>query len=287
MPGDAIAKQLKTEVDEEIRRELMEELYRLNVGVIRKTIRPYTASGMDEDDAMQEAYIATVRAVKHFRPEAGPFAGCLAAWVKATVGRAWRETSRTTRLPSHLHSWIYQYNRACDDIRKEGREPTSAELEKVLGLTSDQLETVRKAIVPTTSLSSVIGEDIALVDAIPDDHDDIGDMVEQISSDQDASLLWAAVDSLEEKNAEVIRYRYRDGLTLKDTAERIGVSLPAVKSREKRACQCLRRDREVKRIAADRGFTSAIFHGGLRGFKNTGESVVERAVLRRLEREGL
>jgi RNA polymerase sigma factor (sigma-70 family) len=267
----------------------MADLYNKNVGLFRRVSLPYVRAGMDIADAMQESYIALEKAVSHYNPEAGPFVGCLASWVKAVVGRAYRSTAHTKRLPDHLQEKAYRYKVTVDTIRKEGRTVTDEELEKVLGLSGAQLDNLRRAMYEAdiTPLSQPLpGTDgLTVADVVADPIDGITNAVDNIASKQDALQLWAAVDALEPSQAQVIRCRYKDGMTIKDTAEKMDISSAAVSRRESSACRCLRNKRDVRRIAADHGYTSAIYRGGLNYFKVTHTSTVESVVLHRLERE--
>lgn len=288
MSKGRIVQKIQTTTDDEHRRKLLATLYKRNEALIRCVVRPYVRAGYEMDDALQDAFIGLVKAVDHYQEGAGEFTSYLAAWVRQTVGRAFMNTGNIKRLPEYLQRQIRNYSRALADAQAEGREPTDGELCAALGLSSAQLENTRRAAYErrALSLSQPIdgAEELTLADAIRDSADPIGDALENISAEQDAAILWAAVGTLEGKQADTIRKRYRDGLTLKEIADAGGVSITAIKQREKAALTRLRMNRDVRQLYE--GYSSAIYHGGLDAFRRSG-SVVERVAIARAESVGL
>ena len=97
-------------------------------------------------------------------------------------------------------------------------------------------------------------------------------------------MLWGCVDELPEKEAEAIRARYRDGLTLKEIGERLGVNTEGARQRERKGLMMLRSTKRSKRL---RPFfpeygriysmsTAAVGHGH---FERTWTSSTEYAAL--------
>ena len=92
--------------------------------------------------------------------------------------------------------------------------------------------------------------------------------------------MWGAVETLDPEKADTIRARYRDGLTLREIADARGVSISAIRQRERAALARLRMNRDVRRLWD--GYSSIIFHGGLSLFRRYG-SAVELAAIKNLE----
>ena len=290
MSNESILKLLDVTPDDDTRRDLMELLYTQNIKLIQKAIKPYIGAGMEAEDGLQEGYIALCQAVEHFQKDSGAtFSTYLVTQIRATVGRAFKDTNHIKRLPSYLQDRIYRYNRVRAEYMTEaGEEPTDRYLQQQLKLSAEQLDSLRRAMytASTVSLSQPIGQDPedggTLEDIIPDEADAIGAAFDRLSAEQDAAELWAAVDSLEDSQADTIRSRYQGGRTLAETGHALGISVEQVRQRETKALHRLRRMKEVKRIGADRGYTSMVYAGGLSRFKNTQVSIVEYIALRRM-----
>ena len=206
-----------------------------------------------------------------------------------TVGRAFKDTNHIKRLPSYLQDRINKYCRIrAEYMATTGEEPTDRYLRAALHLSDDQLDSLRRALyeAETLSLSQPIGEDPegggTLEDVIADDVDAIGAALDRVNDAQDAATLWAAVDSLEDTQAEVVRLRYKDGETLEAAGHALGVSRERIRQHEAKALRRLRNMKEVKRMGADHGYSSLVYAGGLNSFKNTGTSIVEYIALLRM-----
>lgn len=89
-----------------------------------------------------------------------------------------------------------------------------------------------------------------------------------------SSALTEALDSLPELQADTLRLRYFEGMTLEDTRRRLGVSRDKVTQAERRALRNMRTDKL-------RPFYEFDYYGrtGLTAYRNSGTSVQERYLL--------
>lgn len=93
---------------------------------------------------------------------------------------------------------------------------------------------------------------------------------------------WIAVDQLPDNLPEVIRHRYIDGMTLKETGQRMGVGIERVRQIEAKAMRTLRSPRRCRTFRAyyeEYIEPCSYRHVGVRSFQNTWLSEVEREVL--------
>lgn len=293
LSNEEIVNALKlNDLDDAHRRELMSMLYSQNTGLIRKMITPYINAGLEEADGMQEGYIALHKAINAYNPDGGTsFSTYFATWIRAIVGKLLINTSNVKRLPEHIYIKIQKYRLLCDTCRKEhDRDPTDAEIMEALNISERQLkrlyESMREADVISLSHQVEDGEgnSIDLIDTIADPKNVIDDVTNQISAEQDAERLWTAVENaLTNKQAAVIRSRYRDREAVTTISKRAEVTPQQIYRLEKKAFKKLSSNREVCRIGRDYGYTGQIYKGGLRMFRETGASIVESAVIKKLE----
>ena len=95
--------------------------------------------------------------------------------------------------------------------------------------------------------------------------------------------LWIAVDSLPADQAQTIRCRYMDGMTLKETGERQGISIERVRQNDRKAIRTLRLNKYSRKY---RGYyeeylsAAPLRHVGVSSFQRTWTSEVEREVMR-------
>ena len=94
--------------------------------------------------------------------------------------------------------------------------------------------------------------------------------------------LWIAVDQLPDNLPEVLRHRYIDGMTLKETGQSMGVGIERVRQIEYKAMRKLRTRKRNQRF---RGYyeeylaAAPVHHVGVDNFHRTWMSEVEREVL--------
>ncbi len=112
---------------------------------------------------------------------------------------------------------------------------------------------------------------------------DYGETVRRLDYQNMKEMLWEAVEGLEEKQAEVIRCRFLDHKTLRETGELIGITKDAVVHQQNNALRLLGQPGRCRKY---RGYyeeylaASCYHHVGLEAFSRTWTSEVEREAMR-------
>ena len=266
----------------------IELLYRQNLPMIRKIAARFTAKA-ELEDLTQEAYFGLIRAVELWDPEKDVlFMSYAAYWIKQHIVRYIHDHSTTIRVPVHQREVMRAYSKMINSYQvRFGRDPEETEICHALDLSRDQYRQLLKDLqtVGTCSTSAPIGDDgeTILEDLIPDECDPIEDALERISKEEEAAALWSEVDRLPEREAEVIRSRFREDLTLKQCGEALGVSSEMVRQLQEKALRKLRRPSVQRRLSpylTDSGAYTMGLHGTGRGsFERYGSSQ-ECAVMR-------
>lgn len=269
-------------------REALEALYNQNRGLIGTIVRKYSALE-DPDDLRQESFFAIRQAASLWdHSKGGNFATYCTYWIKQTVLRYIYNNSRTIRAPIHILERIRLYDRTVNAYRvKFGQDPTNEELCFALDLTPQQLEDLKRDIITlrTRSTAEPIGEDEegTLEDVLKDDRDPIGDTIDRIQNDELHEAIERELKAISEREADVIRKRYYDGMTLKETAATIGVSPERVRQLENKALNKLRRPKSERRLQAyftKSGAYSIGLRGGLAHYRNSYTSAQEYALMK-------
>ena len=265
------------------------QLYAQNAGMIEKIIRRY-AGVAELDDLRQESYFGIVKAARLWKPEKEcSFISYAAYWILATIVRYIEECGGVVRIPSNRRAMMNRYNREVNKYRvRFGCYPSNIELCALLGVTAEQLEKLKSDIQAARirSTSEVIGgddSDITLEDTIPDECNHYDAVIEKIQHEQLANTLWSCVDDLKPQQAEVVRGHFKDGKTLKECGELLGVSTERARQIEQKAIRELRRGRNVKRLrpylTEQAAFSWGLQHNGISSFERCGSSQ-ERAMMR-------
>ncbi len=124
---------LEAEVDDG--RKAAERFAQANLRLVVSVARRYSASGVPIADLVQEGNLGLLRAVERFEWERGfKFSTYAAWWIRQAITRGIAESSRTIRLPVHLHDQVGRIRRARLDLEADlGRSPTCAEVAAVTG----------------------------------------------------------------------------------------------------------------------------------------------------------
>lgn len=267
----------------------MLQLWQQNQGFIGKMAARYS-SYAEVEDLKQEGYIALCEAVRHYDPASGvPFINYAAFWMKQQMSRYIDNCGSVVRLPVGVRDEIRRYKKICNEYRKYyGAEPSERELCALLRMSREELhkvqENARKGQI--TSLSAPIGaddEEMTLEDTVASGEDLEEDCISRLDRGNMKRELWIAVDSLPEDQAQTIRCRYMDGMTLKETGEHQGVSIERVRQNDRKAIRTLRLNKYSRKY---RGYyeeylsAASVHHVGVSSFQRTWTSEVERAVMR-------
>jgi len=219
--------------DRAARGELAERMLPL----ARSLARRYAGKGEPLDDLEQVASLGLLKAIDRFDVSREVrFATFAVPTIAGELKRHFRDRGWMLRVPREIQELSARVVRSREALTRElGRSPTVPEVATALGTGVEQvLDAVRAAdAYRMMSLDEPLAEGAGALDAIGGD-DEGYELAEH------RVLLRRGLDGLGEREREIVRLRYYEGLTQREIARAVGVSQMHVSRLIRRSIDAMR-----------------------------------------------
>jgi RNA polymerase primary sigma factor len=220
-------------------RAARDHMIKANLRLVVKIAMDYKDFGLPLLDLISEGNIGLIKAVERFDPRKGGKLSTYAAWwIKQSIKRALANQSKTIRLPVHLVDKISRMRKTALVLSERlGREPTDEELAAELQIPTSKVAHLKSVSVRPASLDAPIGEesDSTTFGEIVGDESALSPFEGLREKNLNADLH-AMVDSLDKREAEIIKLRFgldgHDELTLEEVGKRFNVTRERIRQLE-------------------------------------------------------
>jgi RNA polymerase sigma-B factor len=210
------------------RRGARNQLVDAHMGFAHHIAKRYANRGIPLEDLSQIALLALVKAVDRFDPDHGAaFTSFAGSTIEGELKRHFRDAAWSVRVPRSTKNLHLLVRRANDELNQNlGRSPTVKEIAKHLDESVDSI---------VEALSASAAFNASSLDHGPTDNSDSSALTQDRSprlSEVDSVLEGAVdrvlvdrlIDSLPEREREIVRLRFYGELSQSDIAARVGVS---------------------------------------------------------------
>ncbi|MFZ0012946.1 MAG: SigB/SigF/SigG family RNA polymerase sigma factor [Acidimicrobiia bacterium] len=215
-----------------------DELVRRHRDLAASISRRYRGKGIDEDDLLQVANMALLKAIQRYDPSLGSIRPYAAATISGELKRLLRDRGWSVRVPRSLQERTLEVAKAAELLSQTlNRDPEPAEIAEKIDLTEEEVVEAldaRNAYTSSSMDKPAETTGISLLDRLEDDD------VRLLMAD-DRIMVEDAMAKLPERQQKILQLRFNEDMTQSEIAEEIGISQMHVSRLLSRALSSLKK----------------------------------------------
>ena len=226
--------------------EARNELIMHNMRLVKSIAGHYTCAGLDSDDLISIGSMGLIPAIEKFDlTSTHKFSTYATYWIKQAIRREIINQNRAVRIPANVQETYNKIRKASEALRQAlGHEPTKHQVAKAVGMTAKEVEEITSFFMePISTDTALTDEDETTIGDLIADENSI-DPIDAIYSVELKTMVSAVLDTLPEKEREVIKLRFGiDGhpqRSLEEVGAILGYSREWIRRIEERALIKLR-----------------------------------------------
>jgi RNA polymerase primary sigma factor len=235
-----------------------QELVNSNLRFVVKIANKYSGFHIPLLDLIEEGNLGLMEAVNRFDLKKGcRFSTYATWWVKHYILRFIITQSTIIKLPVYVAEKAVKLKKQIECLtQKLGREPTTEEIAKKMGIPVKRATELSRAIMQACSLDESMGEDnsIQLIDVVSNKHYDVSDAHPWKLVIREKLLLLLSQVNERERQILILRFGLGDGIprTLSEMARKFNLSRERIRQIEtsalKKMKNILKLEEEMLRI---------------------------------------
>jgi RNA polymerase sigma-B factor len=204
-------------------RRQRDRLIEMNIGLAEAVARRFGGRGERHDDLLQVALLGLLKAVERFDPERGlAFSSFATPTIEGELKRHFRDRRWAVRVPRRLQELMLEVNQSVAGLtHQHGRSPTIDEIAVDTRLSTEDvleaLEAGRAIVASPIETPEREGAGAGVIDRL-------GSVDEGLEEVEQRIIVSKLLESLPEREREIVVLRFYGGLTQSEIAERFGVS---------------------------------------------------------------